>query len=298
MRSVVLANVLEHPLGAAAEGSPMSINQKWALKDVISSTIVIAHKEDTSNLERFFAVNSASHEIQIFDYSPDQIDYPSIVKCFINHRLAWEKASKRDAWTLIVEADFVPIKDLFEQPVFWPHQDANSYGYLYHNSPRIISFAGEYIRAHSAGCVAYVINRHVAKILLEFYDDEKEKRDFTKYFTFDVHLQWYCMGRGVKAYISEKQLGEHGGFVSPGHVDNKIPRFGRHRADRLAGDLAFEPLYTKGSNAVFVRERLYGYSIGLARLVAGRWTTDTGEHRWTLRERLAAYSLVTKRLFF
>ncbi len=89
--------------------------------------------------------------------------------------------------------------------------------------------------------------------------------------------------------MSRRQLGEHGGVTSSEHSRAGAARGGRHRADVLAGPLAFTPPYARGERGRYAAERLFGRMVGLARILTGRWTIDTDRHSWTLRERLDAH---------
>jgi hypothetical protein len=266
------------------------------LRDVVTSVIIIAHNEDTGDLEHFFARNGHAAERQVMAYTPEQLQISSILRCFLNHRLAWQKAESRQGYTLICEADFVPVQNLFDAEVFWPTDDPLAFGYLYQCSPRVLAFKHRFIRVHCAGLVGYVVNKSVALLLLDFFEDQKRQFGLKEYYTFDAHLQWYCMGRGASAYMSYRQLGEHGGLASQDHKINDIPRGGHHRADTLAGALAFRPLYAKGKRIALVRERLFGWGIGMARLFALRWTMDTDGKVWSFADRAKAHFWAARRL--
>jgi hypothetical protein len=128
--------------------------------------------------------------------------YSAASRCFLGHRRAWEEAIKIDGYSLICEADFVPCKRLGNLPVFWPVDRPLAWGYLYQGSPRLLAICeGRFLRAHVTPTVAYVINRMVAEILLEFYEEELTHYSLKEYFTFEAHLQWWSMGRGAEAYI-------------------------------------------------------------------------------------------------
>jgi hypothetical protein len=266
------------------------------LRETVRRVIIIAHNEDTSELEQFFAGNGYAAERRVVDYTPEQLQFNSIVRCFLNHKLAWQKSASRSGYTLICEADFVPVRNLFDAAVFWPTDDPLAFGYLYQSSPRVLAFKDGFTRVHCAGTVCYIVNNSVASLLLDFFEDELRQFGSKDYYTFDAHLQWYCMGRGASAYMSYRQLGEHGGLTSRDHKLNGIPRGGRHRADALAGPLAFRPFYAKGNRLAFFKERIFGWGIGFARLVALRWTMETDQHTWSFADRAKAHLWAARRM--
>src|SRR5262249_14656029 len=137
-----------------------------------------------------------------------------------------------------------------------------------------------FLRGHAAPLVCYAINGTVASLMLKFFEDEMERYDFSTYFSFDAHLQWYVMGLGGEAYIPMRHYGEHGGFPNPEHASLGLQRYqGRHWADNLMGPLHFLPPYANGSYFSFLRVRLLAHLQGLARLLTGRWFARTDAYR-------------------
>lgn len=196
----------------------------------------------------------------------------------MNHRRAWEIAAGTQGYTLICEADFVPCNRLGDFPVFWSIANPMAWGYLYQGSPRLLAIVGpqRYLRGHCAPLVAYVVNQPVAECMLRFFDREIEEYGLQTYFTFDAHLQWWVMGRGAEAYIPLRHYGEHGGMPNPEHgLSGLVGRHGSHRADNLAGPLAFLPQYARGSWLSYRKERAVARALGWARLLTGRWIVDT-----------------------
>src|SRR5262249_6340257 len=133
-----------------------------------------------------------------------------------------------------------------------------------------------YLRGHCAPLVGYIVNKRVAEIMLRFFDYEMAKYGTAEYFAFDAHLQWWVMGGGGEAYMPARHYGEHGGMPNPEHARSQGVRgAGLHRADNLAGPLAFLPQYANGSRIKFMEERLRARAFGWARLLFGRWIVDT-----------------------
>jgi hypothetical protein len=167
-----------------------------------------------------------------------------------------------------------------------------AWGYLYQGSPRLLAIVGpqKYLRSHCTPLVAYVVNREIAQRMLRFFDDEIERYGMYTYFTFDAHLQWSVMGRGGEAFMPRRHYGEHGGLPNPEHArSGMVRRAGRHRADNLAGPLAFLPQYARGSRLRLLRERAVARAFGWARLLTGRWIVDTNVYTRDLRSTAAMY---------
>lgn len=272
---------------------------QYRLVDVVKRSIIICYNENIDQLYTSLKNQKLSPTQQRAVYTAEEDTYAKSTKTFLNHKTAWEVASLTDGYTLVCESDFVPCKDLGQFPVFWPTDNPRAWGYLYTGSPRLLGLVGDqkYMRAHCAPLVAYVVNPHVANVLLHFYENELKTLDPTQYSTFDAHLQWFAMGHGAEAYMPMRHYGEHGGLPNVEHQDfGKLPRAGRHRADNLFGPLAFLPQYAFGSWTRFWMERLEARAYGWARLVTGRWWQNTNVYNLTSREKLKMFAVGVKRL--
>jgi hypothetical protein len=253
-----------------------------SFSSAVQRSIVVCYKENTSLL-----LSTLTHEHlkpieSRASYSPEELTYSRSFRCFMNHRNAWRLASTTTGYTLICESDFVPCHGLGEFPVFWPTDNPLAYGYLYQGSSRLLWVSGSgQLRAHVCPTVAYVINASVARLLLEFFDEETRDRRPQDYLTFESHMQWWAMGRGAEAYMPARHYGEHGGFAQPEHRAAGIVTRAVHRADNLRGRLAFKPQYAEDGGGAFIGARAYGRLLGWARLLFGRWIarTDTYELR-------------------
>jgi hypothetical protein len=125
-----------------------------------------------------------------------------------------------------------------------------------------------------------VINAPVAKIFLEFFDDESARHGLENYFTFEAHLQWFAMGQGAQAFIPLAHYGEHGGRPNAEHARSGFQsRSGEHRADILSGRLHFLPQYADGSVPRFWGTRLKYRLLGIMRLATGRWIIETSAYK-------------------
>lgn len=247
------------------------------LHHVISRSLVICYQEDVSELDALLASSHLKPQVLRGRYTDAELKYPAATRTFISHRRAWQIAAEAPGYTLICEADFVPCRNLGDLPVFWPTANPMAWGYLYQGSPRLLAIVRQrYLRGHCAPLVAYVVSMQVAQCMLRFFDREIEEYGTTSYFTWDAHLQWWLMGQGAEAYIPLRHYGEHGGLPNPEHGQSGlVRRAGRHRADNLAGPLAFLPPYAGGSWLNYRKERAMARAMGWGRLLTGRWIVDT-----------------------
>lgn len=274
-----------------------SNKNRLRLRDVIDQTVIICYKEDVSELRKALAREGLKPVIHRASYSDEEMKFPANTRTFISHFRAWQHAKEHSGYTAICEADFVPCIGLGDCQAFWPVSNAFAWAYLYQGSPRLLALKDQCLRGHCAPLVAYVINSTVAEIFSQYYDHEMREYDPTSYFNFDAHLQWWSMGRGAEAYIPLHHCGEHGGFPNQEHRRfGRLSRSGRHRADNLAGKLAFLPQYAKGSYFRFLAERVEARLLGWARLLSGRWIVKTNVYKLTARDLIAMYLIGVYRL--
>ena len=268
-----------------------------SLSSAIQGSIIVCYNEDISLLLQALSQEKLNPSESRACYSREELAYSRSHRCFMNHRNAWRRALDSDGYTLICESDFVPCRGLGEFPVFWPLGNPLAYGYLYQGSSRLLSIAPEgHLRAHVCPTVAYVINAPIARLLLEFFDEETRDRRPQDYLTFESHLQWWVMGRGGEAYMPAKHYGEHGGFAQPEHRAAGVVTRDVHRADNLEGRLAFMPQYARGDFFAFVGARAYGRLLGWARLLFGRWIARTAAYDLRPMDIVRMYRIGLRRL--
>src|ERR1051326_5220118 len=152
------------------------IDKRPNLRDVIDKVIVVAYREDVTDLVSSFELEGFKVEVSRPDYTPDEMAYTKNSRTFLNHRNAWQRALDTAGYTLICEADFVPCRGIGDFEVFWPLERASAWGYLYQGSPRLLALVGErpFLRGHTAPLVSYVVNRSVASLMLTFFEIEKK----------------------------------------------------------------------------------------------------------------------------
>ncbi|NJP20229.1 MAG: LPS biosynthesis glycosyltransferase [Hydrococcus sp. CRU_1_1] len=243
------------------------------LRDRIERIFIIAYKESTELLEEAFQKEGIPYEVIRQKHQPDYKNYSSSYLCLLNHKQAWERATRLEKLTLIVEADFVPVIGIGKLPIpFNPDNSDVGIAWLYTCAPQIYSVSEEgFAQGFSTSMVAYLVTSLSAQYLIELADEIKEKIGATNYSTWDSNVDSFLRARKLKNYVPFRNYGEHGGIPNPEHSKNGLSA--THRADILYGKLAFMPLYAtdrdRGQNYFSVR--LQARLKGLARLAMGKY---------------------------
>lgn len=242
-----------------------------SLRSVCSGVIVVAHREDTSALLAALADEGLSVEEVRGPYTNEQLRYSAIMRCLVNHANAWSIAAARERPTIVVEADFVPVRGMGSLPPPVPADKiVDGLGYLYGVGPEIWDMAGRRLaRGHAAGGVALWIPPRVAELLLRFRDEEVSLVPAGAYSPWDSKIGYWLKDRGIQSYIPYRHYGEHGGLGNPEHA---VAGLGRaHRADALMAALAFYPEYAKASWVRYKVTRSWARLWGVLRLFGGRF---------------------------
>ena len=207
---------------------------RQSLGSACSEVLIIAHNENTIQLER--ALNREGLTCLVFrgPYTDEQRTFSASIRCLINHANAWRFVSEAQRPVIIVEADFVPCRGFSQLPLPFAWSEScsqpSSDGY---SSPGSILYgidAEGFPHGHGNTTVAYVFTTPAAKSLLEFYEKEMiaarpgEYRLWEKY--LGIFLRWE---KGILNYIPVYQYGEHGGIPNKEHR-GKIA--GWHRRDK------------------------------------------------------------------
>jgi hypothetical protein len=242
-----------------------------ALRAISSGVVIVAHNEDTTRLRTVLFAEGLSVDEVRGPYAPEHLNFSAIMRCLVNHANAWRIAAQRSRPTIVVEADFVPVKGFGDLPAPVPAERlGNSLGYLYSCGPQIWDLAGLNVaRGHGGAAVALLIPPKVALLLLQFFDEELKNNALGEYSPFDTKLGYWLNERGVESYIPYRHYGEHGGIGNPEHA---LAGLGRpHQADALQARLAFLPMYAKGSLVRFWITRIRARLWGVLRLFSGRF---------------------------
>jgi hypothetical protein len=265
------------------------------LRTAVSGVIIVAHNEDTTQLRTALLNEGLSVEEVRGPYTQEQLSYSNSMKCLVNEANAWRIVKSRPQPTIVVEADFVPVRGFGTLPAPIPSSRWDTgVAYLYSIGPEIwdLSMAGV-ARGHSGGCVALLIPPKVAELLLVFFEEQLLLNPLGKYYPWDTRLGYWLKDRGVESYIPYRHYGEHGGIGNPEHAKAGLGR--AHRADALYGPLAFMPMYANGSLLRYWRTRLWARLWGIGRLAFGRFLTW---HDYARSDRLRMIRFALGRLVF
>jgi len=245
---------------------------KPKLKTAISNAIIIAHRENTSQLENALRQEGLPAKVYRRAYEEDEYKLPSASRCLLNHADAWKNAASCDGLTLIVEADFVPCQGLGDFPLpFTPCQTEKQAAWIYSIGPVIYHYDGNgSFFGHNAGLVAYVLDQASALAWIDLFEEHKAVNGLIEYCQFDVtmpvDLRWK---KGVRCYISKKSYGEHGGIANPEHQRHGYR--GWHQADTLMAPLRFLPLYAKGNTFLYKATRARSRLRYIYKFIAGKY---------------------------
>jgi hypothetical protein len=263
--------------------SPDSLNN--CLRAQIGEVLIVAYREDTERLETALQQEGLACSVLRQEDRPDYQNYASIYRCMLNHSNAWARAAKSERPTLIVEADFVPVKGLGDLPMpFDVTQKHVGIAWLYTCAPQLYSVSREgYAEGFSTALVAYILTPGGAAAMGDFVDSITREHG-TSYFNFDSEIDTFLRQKQFKNYIPFRNYGEHGGISNPEH--RKHGMSGIHRADVLYGPLAFLPDYANGSLAALWEARWQARTKGIGRLVLGKYlrpyVARTSSYTWRL----------------
>lgn len=241
------------------------------LCDVVEDVYIVAYKEDVGALERALSQEGLRSTVLRAVYSDEESKYANIVRCLLNHRNAWRRCAECHTLSMVVEADFVPVKGLANLPVpFDLRKEGSALGWLYAGGPTLYDLDSDgFARGHAAAPVAIVLGPRTARVLLEFADEELRTHDPLQYFPFDTHIRVYLQKRGINSYLPYRNYGEHGGVPNPEHRAAGLAS--THRADVLYGPLQFLPAYARGRRLAYLWTRYLAKARGVGRLLCGRY---------------------------
>jgi len=251
-----------------------------SLSRVCREAFIIAHKEDTTQLDRF--LSREGFQVRVFrgPYTDEQRRFSAQMQVLVNHANAWRHASQSHFPTIIMEADFVPCTGFSSLPLpfrWSPTCSEPKFGWLY--SPGSILYgidADGFPHGHGNTTVAYVVTPLAARALLEFYEKEIKTAQPGEYRLWDTYLGIFLRWeRGILNYIPIYQYGEHGGIPNKGHKNRGLKDWGKvrgwHQADVLWNKLSFLPMYARGSYLLYGLFRIRGRVRGWVRLLTLRF---------------------------
>ena len=251
-----------------------------SLRSTCSEVLIIAHDEDTTQLER--ALNGEGLPFRVFrgPYTEEQRSFSAQIRCLINHANAWRYGFQAQHPIIVVEADFVPCRGFSRLPLpfAWSASCSEAkFGWLY--SPGSILYgidAEGFPHGHGNTTVAYVFTPPAAKSLLEFYEKEMGGAHRGEYRLWETYLGIFLRWeKGILNYIPIYQYGEHGGTPNKEHR-GKVAGWHReirgwHQADVLWNKLSFLPIYAQQSQFIYRVFRSRASLRGWARLLTLRF---------------------------
>lgn len=156
---------------------------------------------------------------------------------------------------------------------FPPNEEKLGISWLYTCVPQVYSVSTEgYAQGFSVSTVAYILSSQGAKHLINFVEVIKQKYGSNNYSSWDSQIDAWLKSKKLNNYIPFRCYGEHGGKPNLEHKNNGLSL--KHRADILYRRLAFMPDYAINAKCPFfvlIRERVYGRTKGIARLLLGKF---------------------------
>jgi len=251
----------------------------------------VAHNESTSNLEDCLRREGFDVVVQKRTYLKEEADFSLMARCLLNHRDAWRRVAERGEASIVVEADFVPVRNFGSCPMpFDPRRHQVAVAWLYAGGPVLYRIEREGIAVgHSSTTVALLMTPAGAAGLVEFAEAELEraKGEYTPWDTYLSHRLRH--GSGILTILPFRQYGEHGGLANREHAAHGVR--GWHQADRLLGRLAFLPEYAGGSRIRYRLVRLRASIRGIARLLSFRYLELGAFARSNQRARLLRFAI-------
>lgn len=245
-----------------------------SLSNYIHKALIIAYKEDTSQLEACLTEQGFNCAVMRQKHQPEHQNFSSSYLCLLNHLRAWQSAAASEQTTLIVEADFVPVKGLGHLPLpYDPARPNVGLAWLYTCAPQIYSVtAAGHAIGYSTSMVAYLVTPAAARYLQVFADKIMSTLAPTQYSSWDSSIEAFLRQQKLDCFVPWRNYGEHGGRPNVEHRQAGLSA--AHRADVLYGPLAFMPPYATTSYVAALQvftTRLKARSKGMARLFLGKY---------------------------
>lgn len=245
------------------------MNARVKLQELTRKVHVVAHKEDTSTLEKSLIAQGLHVLVHRGPYHGEQHRYSAQMKCLVNHANVWRAVAAGNVPAIVLEADFIPVRRFSEQWSPLPNvPDDASVGFAWLYSAGSILYGFDvhgFPHGHGNTTVAYVLTPRVAAILLDFYDREITRNEAGTYSQWETYLGIFLRKEmGILNHIPIYQYGEHGGLPQPEHLRQGIRAW--HQADVLLGPLAFLPGYAQNKMVRYMYFRLRAITRGWVRL--------------------------------
>jgi hypothetical protein len=241
------------------------------LNAICNDAYLIAHQEDTTRLRQTLEQQGFTVHVVRSAYTAAQQRLATSERVLINHTRAWQAIAASGRHGVVMEADFVPVRDFGRLPLPVPaDRVSSSLAYLYSVGIELWDLCDPpaCMRGHAGGMVAYAVSEGVAATLLQFSAEHQRHNPSGHYSCWDADLGYWLKQRGTESYLPFRQYGEHGGIGNPEHAAAGL-RATDH-ADALAGPLSFLPAYADGSTFRFLTTRFRARTWAWGRLLCGR----------------------------
>ncbi len=270
------------------------------LVDRVRKVFIVAHREDIRPLESELQAQGFEVEVVRGPYTDEQQGYCAQIRCLVNHANAWRRVVGEDGACIVVEADFVPVRNFGSLPSALPDRPDDTLvgmAWLYSGSATLYGIDQNGFPFGNAGTlVAYQLTPRVATLLLDFFVQDMAVPQPGDYRPFDTYLGVYLRRqRRCRNYLPVYQYGEHGGIANKEHGTQHAR--GWHEADVLFGPLSFLPLYARGSRLRYRAHRLRGYLWGWMRLVRLRFYNPRPQASLPLNRRARMVYFAVARMF-
>ena len=259
------------------------------LIDTIGKVLILAYKEPTKELKNYLSKEGFECEVCRQENKPEYQNYSPSYRALLNHLQGWEKAAKESKFTLIIEADFVPVRQFSDLPLpFAKDNPKVGLAWIYNCAPQVYWVSSEgYAEGFSTSMVAYIITPQGAKYLIEFAERIARETGGKIYSTWDSEVDTILRSHQLKNFIPFQNYGEHGGIPNPEHRQHGLSP--SHQADVLWGELALKPFYSDRYNIVQVR--LKARLKGILRLLSGRFLRKGTLQKTSVPLRLISFAL-------
>ncbi len=271
------------------------------LRTQISQAFVIACAEDTTSLEAALEREGVRCELLRQPAIDATLGYARSYLCLMNHVRAWQKIITLGAPSMVIEADFVPVKGFGSLPLPCDlTAKITGVAWLYTCAPQVYYVTEQgYAEGFSVSTVAYLVTPEAARQLLRFAEQIRSEYGETQYSPWDSKVEEFLRNQGFTNYIPFRNYGEHGGIPNPEHVQNRHiwkQISSCHRADTLYGKLAFLPDYAS-SDWDLLKVRWAARVRGLGRLLTGRFLRRSIVLRSRVPWRLIGFALRRQLIF-
>jgi hypothetical protein len=270
------------------------------LSDTVDKVLVLYHDRKPEQLIGFLESGGFSVEGIKSEGVEEFPGYSRSALALMAHMKAWEKAGRYER-AMVCEYDFIPCAGFGSLPSpFDPDERNMGICWLYTTGPRFyglrpaVSGSGRtayYMQGGSTSMVSYVITSESSGMLLDDFRTYFDRHGAERYTPWDSSVDRKLIKRNRINFVPFRNYGEHGMPLNPEHL-KEVRRAWDHRADVLAGPLAFSPYYAPRYSLRYLYTRAGAFLRGFARLVTFRLVSIRVISRTSYPLRLIAMSVL------